>query len=49
MGGSLSECLFVVHDLLIEHGFEIPFPQQDLHIRTLPAGVVLAPEGVGGG
>ena len=25
-----------LHAALVEHGFEIPFPQQDVHVRTLP-------------
>jgi len=34
-----SECLLGIWDRLAEHGIGIPYPQRDLHIRTLPAGV----------
>ncbi|NNL66794.1 MAG: mechanosensitive ion channel [Myxococcales bacterium] len=31
-----SELALAVHEALGEAGFEIPFPQRDLHVRTLP-------------
>jgi small-conductance mechanosensitive channel len=34
-----NECLLGIWDRLAEHGIGIPYPQRDLHIRTLPAGV----------
>lgn len=36
IGAVQSEVLFLVWDLFKEHGIEIPFPQRDLNIRTLP-------------
>jgi small-conductance mechanosensitive channel len=34
-----NECLLGIWDRLAEHGIGIPYPQRDIHIRTLPAGV----------
>jgi len=34
-----NECLLGIWDRLAEHGIGIPYPQRDLHIRTLPAGL----------
>ena len=31
-----NECLLGIWDLLHEHGIGIPYPQRDLHIRSLP-------------
>jgi len=30
--GTLSDCLFAVHQTLIKNGIQIPFPQRDIHI-----------------
>jgi small-conductance mechanosensitive channel len=37
-----SEVLLGVWDKFHEHGIEIPFPQRDVHIRTLPPGMAPA-------
>ena len=34
--GTTSVMLRAIHKALQEHGFEIPFPQHDVHIRTMP-------------
>ena len=34
----ISDVLFMVWDSLHEHGIEIPFPQRDVHIKSLPEG-----------
>jgi len=34
---TLSEFLRLVHQTLMENGFEIPFPQRDLHLRSVPS------------
>jgi len=34
--GTSSIFLRAIHQTLVEHHFEIPFPQRDVHIRTLP-------------
>jgi len=31
--GTLSDCLIAVHQALIGHGIQIPFPQRDIHIK----------------
>lgn len=36
--GTTSVFLRAIHKALLEHGFEIPFPQRDVHIKSLPAG-----------
>lgn len=36
-----SDILFRVWDLFKEHDIEIPFPQRDLHVKSLPAGAAL--------
>ncbi|HKI61294.1 MAG TPA: mechanosensitive ion channel domain-containing protein [Mariprofundaceae bacterium] len=33
---TLSEYTFAVHKAILENGFEIPFPQRDVHIRSMP-------------
>lgn len=33
-----NECLLEIWDRLHEHGIDIPYPQRDLHIRSLPDG-----------
>ena len=33
-----SECLLGIWDRLHEHGITIPYPQRDIHVRTLPEG-----------
>lgn len=33
-GQVLSDYLLMIHDVLAEHGIEVPFPQRDLHIRS---------------
>ncbi|MFN2127621.1 MAG: mechanosensitive ion channel family protein, partial [Anaerolineales bacterium] len=33
-----SEIVFMVHDVLKENGIEIPFPQRDLHIKSIIPG-----------
>lgn len=34
-----SEYVFAVHQALLANGFEIPFPQRDVHIRSMPVSV----------
>ena len=34
--GTTSIFLRVIHKTLTDNGFEIPFPQRDVHIRTVP-------------
>ncbi len=34
-----SEVTFGVHDILVENNIEIPFPQRDLHIRSIDQGL----------
>ncbi len=41
--GTTSVFLRAIHKALLENGFEIPFPQRDLHIRSVPD--VLLPHG----
>jgi potassium efflux system protein len=36
-----SEIIFMVFDALKEAGIEIPFPQRDLHVRSIDKGVEL--------
>ncbi len=36
-----SDILFRVWDLFAEHNIEIPFPQRDLHVKSLPPGTKL--------
>lgn len=31
-----SAYLIAIHDALVEHGIQIPFPQRDLHIKSVP-------------
>lgn len=38
-----SECLLGIWDRLHEHGIGIPFPQRDIHIRSLPDGMRFGP------
>jgi len=33
---TLSEYTFAVHNTLLENGFQIPFPQRDIHIKSMP-------------
>lgn len=35
-----SNLLYKINDLFIEHGIEIPFPQRDLHVRSLDHKIV---------
>lgn len=37
-GRMKSELNFAIDDLFRKHGIEIPFPQRDVHVRSLPAG-----------
>jgi len=37
--GTTSTYLRAIHKALLANGFEIPFPQRDVHIRTAPAGL----------
>ena len=39
IGGVKSDVLGRLWDLFEEHGIQVPFPQHDVHIRSLPAGV----------
>lgn len=39
-----SDVLMAIWDLLGEMGIEVPFPQRDIHIKTLPAGGAVTPE-----
>jgi len=43
--GTTSVFLRAIHQTLIDNGFEIPFPQRDVHIRTAPAPTAV-PEGL---
>ena len=45
-GNVISEVLLEVWDRFHEHGIEIPFPQRDLHLRSVPEGHDLS--GLGG-
>ncbi len=38
-GRKRSEFTFAVHQALVEHGFEIPFPQRDIYIKSMPGTV----------
>ncbi len=35
-GRKRSEFTFAVHQALVENGFEIPFPQRDIYIKSMP-------------
>ncbi|HKI61166.1 MAG TPA: mechanosensitive ion channel domain-containing protein [Mariprofundaceae bacterium] len=35
---ALSDYTFAVHKALLANGFEIPFPQRDIHIKSMPEG-----------
>ena len=35
-----SDVMMAVWDALHEHNIEIPYPQRDLHIKTMPAGLM---------
>lgn len=35
--GTTSVYLRAIHSTLIEHGFDVPFPQRDIHIRSVSA------------
>ena len=37
-GKLISNLNFGIHDKFLAHGIEFPFPQRDIHIRTLPPG-----------
>lgn len=39
-GQFISDLNFAIYDKFTEHGIEIPFPQQDLHIRSVEGGAV---------
>lgn len=39
IGGVKSDVLGRLWDLFEEHGIQVPFPQHDVHIRSLPPGV----------
>jgi len=39
-----SDVMMAVWDMLVENGIEIPFPQRDLHIKTMPGGLEFASE-----
>ena len=34
-GSVISDVLLVIWDLFHEHGIEIPFPQRDLHLKSV--------------
>jgi small-conductance mechanosensitive channel len=34
-----SEVMFKIHDILQEEGISIPFPQMDLHLRSVDKGI----------
>jgi small-conductance mechanosensitive channel len=36
-----SDVLGRLWDLFAEHGIQLPFPQHDVHIRSLPKGAAL--------
>ena len=36
-GALKSRVGLAVHDALVEAGIEIPFPQQDVHVKSMPA------------
>lgn len=40
---TLSEYTFAVHRTLIDHGYAIPFPQRDIHIKSTPGSVADTP------
>ena len=40
-----SDIFFGVHDILKKEGIEIPFPQQDLHLRSVDPGVEIVYKG----
>jgi small-conductance mechanosensitive channel len=42
-----SEVYLAVHDKLAAHGIEIPFPQRDLHLRSISPDVAAALKGAG--
>jgi len=42
-----SEVYLAVHDKLVEAGIEIPFPQRDLHLRSIAPDVAAALKGAG--
>ncbi|MEL7029603.1 MAG: mechanosensitive ion channel protein MscS, partial [Pseudomonadota bacterium] len=42
MANVRSEVYLGIWDRLKEHGIEVPFPQRDLHVKTLPEGLAFA-------
>lgn len=42
LGGTMSECLFALHQGLVDHDIHIPFPQRDIHVKDA-AGLMSAP------
>ena len=40
-----SDIVYGVHDILKKEGIEIPFPQQDLHLRSVDPGVEIVYKG----
>ena len=41
-GGTASRILWALEDELTRRGIEIPFPQRDLRLRTVPEGFMAA-------
>jgi len=42
-----SDVYFAIHDAFIENGIEIPYPQRDLHLRSISPDVAEALKGLG--
>jgi len=35
-----SDCTYAIHKALLDNGYEIPFPQRDIHIKSMPGTIV---------